>query len=59
MLRHAKTRLPTIRGDAYRLPFASGSCDAATGVMVHTEQLTEGGEPTPVTLSVRLRKQAS
>ena len=37
MLRHAKTRLPTVRGDAYRLPFASGSCDAVTSVMMHTD----------------------
>lgn len=37
MLRHAQGRLPTVRGDAERLPFATGSVPAVIAVMVHTD----------------------
>ena len=37
MLRHGAQRLPVVRGDATRLPFASSSVDAAATVMVHTD----------------------
>lgn len=34
MLRHAHGRLPTMRGDAERLPFATGSVPAVIAVML-------------------------
>jgi SAM-dependent methyltransferase len=37
MLRHARGRLPVSRADAALLPFATGSFDAATTVMTHTD----------------------
>lgn len=37
MLRYAADRLPTARGDAVRLPFASAAVDAAIGVMIHSD----------------------
>jgi SAM-dependent methyltransferase len=37
MLRHARGRLPVVQGDAVRLPFATGTFDAVTSVMVHTD----------------------
>ena len=37
MLRHARGRLPVLRGDAGALPFETGSVDAALTVMVHTD----------------------
>lgn len=37
MLRHARGRLPITRGDAERLPFATGSVPAVVAVMVHTD----------------------
>jgi SAM-dependent methyltransferase len=37
MLRHARGRLPATRGDAERLPFATGSVPAVIAVMVHTD----------------------
>jgi SAM-dependent methyltransferase len=37
MLRHACGRMPTVRGDAARLPFRSGSVSAVVAVMVHTD----------------------
>jgi SAM-dependent methyltransferase len=37
MLAHARGRLPVVRADAGRLPFADGSVPAAVGVMVHTD----------------------
>lgn len=37
MLRHARTRLPTARADARRLPLRDGSVPAVIAVMVHTD----------------------
>ncbi|MFC6675354.1 class I SAM-dependent DNA methyltransferase [Nonomuraea ferruginea] len=37
MLRHARGRLPTLRADAARLPFADGRLPAVIAVMVHTD----------------------
>lgn len=37
MLRYTPGRLPAVRGDATRLPFASGSLPAAVAVMIHTD----------------------
>ena len=37
MLRHAGDRLPVVRGDATRLPFADGSVPAVIAMMVHTD----------------------
>ncbi|MEM7341016.1 MAG: class I SAM-dependent methyltransferase [Actinomycetota bacterium] len=39
MLSFATSRLPVACGDAGRLPIASGSIDAALGVMIHTDVL--------------------
>jgi SAM-dependent methyltransferase len=37
MLRYARNRLPVVRADVERLPFASGTFPAVTAVMVHTD----------------------
>ncbi|GAA2148099.1 class I SAM-dependent methyltransferase [Actinomadura napierensis] len=37
MLRHARGRLPVVRGDAGRLPLRDGSLAAVIAVMVHTD----------------------
>jgi SAM-dependent methyltransferase len=37
MLRHAAGRLPVVRGDATRLPFADGSVAAVASIMAHTD----------------------
>ncbi|MEN3270189.1 class I SAM-dependent methyltransferase, partial [Pseudonocardia sp.] len=37
MLRHARSRLPAMRGDATRLPVRSASAPAVIAVMVHTD----------------------
>jgi len=37
MLRHARPRLPVVRADATRLPFADGALDAVVAIMVHTD----------------------
>ncbi|GAA5076212.1 SAM-dependent methyltransferase [Thermocatellispora tengchongensis] len=37
MLRHARGRLPILRGDAERLPFRDASVPAAIAMMVHTD----------------------
>jgi SAM-dependent methyltransferase len=37
MLRHAAGRLPTVRGDAARLPIRSGCVDATVSVMTSTD----------------------
>ncbi len=42
MLRHARSRLPVLRGDARRLPVGTASVDAAVSVMFHTDLLDYG-----------------
>ncbi|GAA2275445.1 hypothetical protein GCM10010149_17740 [Nonomuraea roseoviolacea subsp. roseoviolacea] len=37
MLRHARPRLPVVRGDAARLPFRDGSLPSVATLMVHTD----------------------
>jgi SAM-dependent methyltransferase len=36
-LRRARTRLPTLQGDAERLPFADGCVDAVVSILTHTD----------------------
>lgn len=37
MLRYASDRLPAVHGDATTLPFATGTVDAAIGIMIHSD----------------------